>query len=182
MGDHATGLAIDGAMQYRICNKWGGAMSNDILAKLDPTGPRRYVGVGMLLVLGGLLLYLAFVQPPASLGWQALLIGLGLFALWLSHRMLLATTRQLFLTRDALIDSEGRVLVRVDEIEAIDRGMFALKPSNGFMLRLKNPAPREWHPGLWWRIGRRLAVGGVTPGSQSRPMADIISMMIAERT
>jgi hypothetical protein len=73
------------------------------------------------------------------------------------------------------------VLARIDDVVAVDRGMFAIKPSNGFMLKLKTPAPRAWHPGLWWRLGRRLAVGGVTPGSQTRPVADIISVMIAER-
>lgn len=156
-------------------------MSKEILATLDATGPRRFVGLGMLLFLGGLLLYVAFARPPAHLGWQALLIGFGLFSLWLAHRMQTATTRKLLLTEDALIDSEGTVLARIDEIEAVERGMFAMKPSNGFMLKLKNPAPREWHPGLWWRLGRRLAVGGVTPGRQARPMADMISVMLTQR-
>lgn len=156
-------------------------MTEHILATIDPTGPRRFVGVGVLLALGGLLLYLAFAQPPAELGWQAVLVLLGVFALWLTHRLQLATTRKLFLTEDALIDSEGRILARIDQVEAVDRGMFAMKPSNGFMLKLKHPAPRAWQPGLWWRMGRRLAVGGVTSGSQTRPMADIIAAMIAER-
>jgi hypothetical protein len=80
-----------------------------------------------------------------------------------------------------LTDSEGTVLARVEDIVAVNRGAFAIKPSNGFTLTLKNPAPRAWQPGLWWRLGRRVAVGGVTPGSQARPMADIIAVMVARR-
>lgn len=156
-------------------------MNEEILATIDPTGPRRYVGLGMLLFLGGLLLYVAFARPPAVIGWQLLLIGLGLVALWLAHRMQSATTKKLHLTKTALVDSDGTVLTLIDDIDAVERGMFAMKPSNGFMLKLKNPAPREWHPGLWWRWGRRLAVGGVTPGRQARPMADVISVMISQR-
>lgn len=156
-------------------------MDKEILATLDATGPRRYVGLGMLMLLGGLLLYVAFASPPAVLGWQILLIVFGLAALWLAHRMQTATTRKIFLTEDELVDSDGKVLTRLEDVEAVERGMFAMKPSNGFMLKLKNPAPREWHPGLWWRLGRRLAVGGVTPGRQARPMADIIAVMIAQR-
>ena len=156
-------------------------MNEEILATIDPTGPRRYVGLGMLLFLGGLLLYVAFARPPAVIGWQLLLIGLGLVALWLAHRMQSATRKKLHLTKTALVDSDGTVLTLIDDIDAVERGMFAMKPSNGFMLKLKNPAPREWHPGLWWRWGRRLAVGGVTPGSQARPMADIIAVIIARR-
>ena len=154
---------------------------DDILAVVDPRGPRRIIGISMLLALGGLVLYLAFVQPPANLLWQAFLIGMGLVSLWFAYRMQEATTRKLFLTETALTDSDGTVLARVEDIVAVHRGAFAIKPSNGFTLTLKNPAPREWQPGLWWRLGRRVAVGGVTPGSQARPMADIIAVMIARR-
>lgn len=156
-------------------------MREDILAELDPSGPRRWLAVALLLSLGGLVLYLAFAQPPASLLWQIFLIGMGLFSLWFAHRLQMATTRKLWLTKEALMDSDGTVLARVEDIVAVNRGMLALKPSNGFMLQLKNPAPREWQPGLWWRLGRRVAVGGVTPGSQARPMADVIAVMIAQR-
>ena len=122
---------------------------------------------------------MAFAQPPAILTWQAFLVLLGLGCLWFAHRLQLATTRKLHLTETALIDSEGEVLARVEDIVSVNRGMLAIKPSNGFMLLLKDPAPRAWQPGLWWRFGRRVAVGGVTSGGQTRPMADIIAAMIA---
>lgn len=160
----------------------GRNMSEDILAEVDPSGPRRWIAIGMLLALGGLLIYIAFAQPPSGLGWQVFLVAVGLFCLWGSHRLQAATSRKLYLTETVLRDSDGVVLARTDDIIAVDRGMLAIKPSNGFMLKLQNPAPRAWQPGLWWRFGRRLAVGGVTPGSQTRPMADIISVMIARRS
>jgi hypothetical protein len=156
-------------------------MDDEILAEVDPRGPRRVIGIGMLLTLGGLVLYLAFVQPPANFLWQAFLIGMGLVSLWMAHKMQASTTRKLFLTEVSLTDSDGRVLAQVDDIVAVNRGAFAMKPSNGFTLTLRNPAPRAWQPGLWWRLGRRVAVGGVTPGSQARPMADIIAVMVARR-
>ena len=43
----------------------------------------------------------------------------------------------------------------------------------------KVSAPVE--PGLWWRIGRRIGVGGVTPASQSKVMADLITARLIER-
>ena len=156
-------------------------MTENILAEVNPNGPRRWIAVAMLLILGGLLVYLAIVAPPAILLWQVFLIVLGVLCLWVAQRLQVATTRRLLLTETALMDSDGQVLARIEDIEAVNRGMLAIKPSNGFMLKLKNPAPRAWEPGLWWRFGRRLAVGGVTPGAQARPMADIISVMIATR-
>ncbi len=156
-------------------------MRDEIIAEVDPRGPRRIVGISLFLMLGGLVLYLAFVQPPASLGWQAFLIGMGLISLLMAYKLQVATTRKLLLTETALTDSDGTVLAMIEDVVAVNRGAFAMKPSNGFVLTLKNPAPRVWQPGLWWRLGRRVAVGGVTPGAQARPMADIISIMIAKR-
>lgn len=156
-------------------------MDEEILVEVDPSGGRRWIGIFMTASLGGLLLYLAFTHPPEAFGWQAFLVGLGVFCLWFAQRLHDATTRKLFLTKTAIVDSDGTVLTTIDDIVSVDRGMLAIKPSNGFMLKLKNPAPRAWQPGLWWRLGRWLAVGGVTNSGQTRPMADIISMMIAER-
>jgi hypothetical protein len=157
-------------------------MSEDIIAEVEPSGSRRWIGIAMLLALGGLILYLAFAQPPANFGWRVFLVVFGVGALWVAHRLQVATTKRLFLTESMLMDSDGVVLARTDEIVAVDRGMLAIKPSNGFMLKLKNPAPRAWQPGLWWRLGRRVAVGGVTSGGQTRAMADIIAVMIAKRS
>ena len=69
----------------------------------------------------------------------------------------------------------------IDEIESIDRGFFAFKPSNGFLLTTKSPGSRTWQPGLWWRIGRRIGVGGMTPGAQSKSVSEIIAIRVAQR-
>ena len=114
-------------------------MTDKILAEVDPRGPRRVIGIGMLLMLGGLVLYLAFLQPPASFVWQAFLIGMGLVSLWMAYKLQMATTRKLWLTKEALTDSDGTVIARVEDIVAVNRGAFAMKPSNGFTLKLKNP-------------------------------------------
>ena len=65
-------------------------------------------------------------------------------------------------------------------IASVDRGAFAFKPSNGFTVRLKSPAPRAWLPGLWWRLGRRVGVGGATPGKAARDMADVITILLKD--
>ena len=90
-----------------------------------------------------------------------------------------ATASRLILTQDTLSDADGTVLANVKDIVAVDRGMLAAKPSNGFVLRLDRGAPSAWRPGLWWRFGKRVAVGGVTSGAQTKPMADILSAMLS---
>ncbi|MFD1508932.1 hypothetical protein [Lacimonas salitolerans] len=158
-------------------------MENDeILARVQVSQGRRLMGVAMLVGLGAMLLYLSVVQPPAGLGWRVFLVVFGVLAVFLGVRMHTATALDLELTADVLRDSSGTVLARVDQIEGIDRGIFAFKPSNGFLLRLSARQPRRWAPGLWWRMGRRVGVGGVTPRHQTKFMAEVIQAHIGDRT
>ncbi|NBB81601.1 MAG: hypothetical protein GVY36_19530, partial [Verrucomicrobia bacterium] len=86
------------------------------------------------------------------------------------------------LTREELRSTDGTVIARVEEIEHLDRGFFAFKPSNGFLMRLSTKKKARWEPGLWWCLGRRVGIGGVTPGSQSKAMAEIIAALMHQRS
>jgi len=158
-------------------------MKDEVLAIVGASPPRRVIGVGSVLVLGVTAICVALLRPPSNPGWIVFLLALGLGALWLTDRMRKATSHRLELTREALRSSTGEVLVNVADVEAIERGAFAFKPSNGFTLVLKNNAqtgPKRWEPGLWWRLGRRVGVGGVTPGHQAKAMAEILSALMQE--
>ncbi|EPX85567.1 hypothetical protein [Salipiger mucosus] len=148
------------------------------LMRAGATLPRRVIGTGTMAGLGLLLLWLVIDKPPEAVIWQVFLIVFGAGALWLAQIMWRATGRQLILTDAALEDSSGAVLVRVENVEKVDRSMFAMKPSNGFLVLLKEPQPRAWQPGLWWRSGRRVAIGGVTAARDTKPMADALSMLV----
>jgi len=156
-------------------------MSDEILAIVEASAARRWMGVIMLAGLGGLLIYLALVAPPTPV-WQVFLIVVGVLAVWMAERMRRATEHRIELTETELSFSDGQVIARVAEIEKVDRGVFAMKPSNGFMVRTSKPAGRAWRPGLWWRVGRRIGVGGVTSAGQTKAMSEILSALVAQRS
>ena len=54
------------------------------LATASASAPRRWLGVGTLGLLGGLLLYVAFAAPPQNLAWLGFLIAMGLGAVFLA--------------------------------------------------------------------------------------------------
>ena len=154
---------------------------DEVLARIHAAPGRRWLGVISMLGLGGLLIYVALARPP-ELGWAVFLLVLGGASLMLAEKMRRSTMRVIELTRTELRDNTGDVIARVDDISNVDRGFFAFKPSNGFLLRTKTPAgPRVWHPGMWWRMGRQVGVGGVTPGSQTKFLTEILSALLAER-
>lgn len=152
----------------------------EVFAELRASMSRRFIGVGTMFGLGALLLYLALSQSFDALIWQVLLIALAGGALFAAMRMHQATAMYLVLTDEGLLDSEGHLLVSYDNIASVERGMLAFKPSNGFMIFAKTRLERRWRPGLYWVIGRRIGVGGVTAGSHSKFMADLMNMKLAE--
>jgi len=147
---------------------------------LAPSPGRRAIGVGSVGVLGLLMLWFVATQDPEP-QWRLGMAAMGLGALWMAWRMWQATSGYLVLERDALVSSDGRVLARMDDLVSVARGAFAFKPSNGFTLTLRASGPFAWEPGLWWRIGRRVGVGGVTPGTPARLMAELMQERIAAR-
>lgn len=155
-------------------------MSAHPIATLSASPPRRFFGVFVLGLLGALLVYLALTMPFS--GPQMLVLATGVFALFATMRLNNATKTSLILTETELRTSTGTVLTTVANMAAVERGAFAFKPSNGFLLRLKQPAPRRWVPGMYWGYGTRLGVGGVTGAPQSKGMAELISSMIAAQT
>lgn len=156
---------------------------NHIIAVIDPRPGRRVAAVGGIGALGALLMYVAATHPPAHLGWLLFLVVTGGGFLTLAWYMWGVTGVRLDLTHDELCEHAGRTLCSIDEVAAVDRGFFAFKPANGFRIRLKRPTTRGavYAPGLWWRIGRIVMVGGVTSGAQAKAMADLITVLLAKQ-
>ncbi len=156
-------------------------MNEEILATVEASRGRRFFGITTLSGLAVLLISIALFRPPAELGWQVFLVAMAAAAAWLADRMRRATQSRIELTQTEVRTSDGMVIAKIDEIQSLDRGMLAFKPSNGFLMKLRASDRAVWVPGLWWRVGRRVGVGGMTAASQTKFMAEIISAMMAER-
>lgn len=152
-------------------------MSDNILSIVEASAPRRLFGLSTLLVMGALLVYLGLTLPADLLG-RLFLLALGGFTLWAAEGMRRSTASAVELREDGIYDSDGTLIAALSNIKSLDRGVFAFKPSSGFILRLSDPMPRVWRPGLWWRFGRRVGIGGVTAAHQSKAMSEIVSALI----
>lgn len=154
---------------------------DDVIASLEPSLGRRWFGALSLGALGVVLILAAFVQPP-EIWWLKLLTPLlGLLFIWQAQWNLRVTATGLFLTRQGLFDGQGTLICALYNMREVDRGVFAFKPSNGFLVRLVEPEPKGWAPGLYWRLGKRLGIGGATHPAQNKAMAEAIEMLIMER-
>lgn len=152
-----------------------------VLARLTPSPARRTLALAMLAGLGLALFWLAAKAEGSGLLARGILLAMGFFGLWVAMALHRATRATLELTRDGQLREagpDGRVVAELAQMRAIERGTFAFKPSNGFLIRLNDSAPRAWAPGLWWRFRRSIGIGGVTPAAQGKLMAELLASMI----
>lgn len=152
------------------------------VARLEASPARRVFALAVLGALGILMIWLALSQPGGTLVLKALVLALGVGALLAARGMQRATARAVILDGTGLRDSAGVRIAEFAAIGSVDRGTFAFKPSNGFLVRLNRPGGRRlWQPGLYWRVGRRIGIGGVAHAAQAKAMADALAIMLATR-
>ncbi len=149
-----------------------------ILLMVSPL--RRWFALTALALLSGLCLYLVF-NSPFAFGITVIgsLIAAGAF--WAFAKMYQGTQLAVELRDEGLFLSDGRTLALMDQIEKVDRGTFSIKPTNGFTVILRDRQPFEFVPGLYWRSGRKLGLGGVTAPHMGKMMSEALAMRIAER-
>jgi len=147
---------------------------------LTPSPLRRVAGAGVLTALAALLFNLGLAHPPAALILRLFVLVLGVGAAWLGWRFWRATAATLELTAHELRERGGRRLALVAEMRMLRHGVFAFKPSSGFVITLADPAAPAFAPGLWWRLGRQLGVGGGAARHAARTMADTLSVLLTK--
>ncbi len=153
----------------------------EVLAELSVAPARWLFGVAMLLSLGALVIYLGSSAPQLGGVARVFLISVGILFVLSGERSRRMRGVSIWLTETRLIDSQGQLLATIDTITGVDRGVMAIKPSNGFLLYLDHKPGRAWVPGLWWRFGRFVGVGGSTQSAAAKFMAELIAMRVAAR-
>jgi|SRR5690606_5367551 len=146
--------------------------------------PSRARLTAILVALGGLSVILALLAAAVPPGRASLRVALGLAAL-LAAGATIAFWRgrnaALTIGADGIRDEGGRMIAPLDQVAGVDRGVFAMKPASGFVVRLTVAPGSRWVPGLWWRAGRLLGVGGLAPLAATRAAADLLTALIRSR-
>ena len=151
-----------------------------ILAEVGIAPARRFALLVGLFVLGGMLAILGVTSDAQFIG-RAILLVVGILLLYQAEVVRRTPIVTLQLTQEGLFQSDGVLLAAAEQFRSIDRGALAVKPTHGFTINLHEKQPRAWVPGLWWRIGRRVGVGGVTSAGAAKFMAEQIALMIASK-
>ena len=156
-------------------------MSKSVIAKLEASPVRRGLALFVMMLLGFLLLYLA-ITTYASFFHKVFLVVVVAAVFFMARAMQRGTSGHIELRDTGLFFENGRCLTLIDDITRVERGAFAFKPSNGFVVSLTQKTHRAWVPGLYWAFGTKIGIGGVTAPSDAKFMADSLAVLIAGRT
>jgi hypothetical protein len=154
----------------------------EILAVLRPAPARR---IALLLVsgaLGALLISVGLQAPEGGVLLRIVFVLGGVATLWGAVRVWQMTAVDLVLTPQDLRQSDGRMICALNDVVQVERGLAALRPATGFALILRAPMPVGWVPGLWWRRGSRVGVGGMTTRAGAKALADTIDAELRARS
>lgn len=156
---------------------------DDVLIRL-PSSPLRRWALMLLVALFAAI----FLQVGVELPMERPLVKigamlLGLLCIWQVIQLWKAGGRVIELTATELRENgTGRILARLEDIDRIDRSIIAWRPATGFLILLKQPS-RRWAttPGMWWRVGRRIGIGGITPKLEGKAMSELLAEMLRSR-
>lgn len=153
----------------------------DADVELRPSQGRRVLASTILAGVGLMFWWGAATNPDQVWSARAMMAGIGGLWFWGAYELWRATARAIIMTDVALVDSLGNKIADLDQIVGLDRGVFSIKPSNGVLLKLESGGPIQWVPGLWWRVGRRVGIGGLTPKAQTKMLTGALEMHLVER-
>lgn len=131
----------------------------------------RWALLAAIAALTGIFLTLGLRDGAVIMGILAIPTALAGIAVYRAKSMVVR------FDGEAVFDDTGFVLCRIDQIVKVERGLGPLNPSSGFVIRTHEPQGSGWSPGLWWRFGRRIGIGGATSARAGRNMASAIDLV-----
>lgn len=157
---------------------------SEVLIRLPASPLRRWAALILLGLFAAMFLQIGVELPADRLLPKAGALLLGLGVIWQAIQLWQASGRGLELTVEGLRETgTGRMLARVEDIAEVNRSVFAYRPATGFLILLHRPTgTAAWAPGMWWRFGRRIGVGGVTPKMEGKALAELLGEMVRSRS
>ena len=112
-----------------------------------------------------------------------LLIPIIIFLLFLFKAFLARYSNVGFLINEiGLFNLDKSLICKIEDIEKVDVSPYTFKAANGFIVLLKTKNSFKAIPGLYWRLGKRISIGGLISKSESKFLSGTLLEILNKKT
>ena len=72
------------------------------------------------------------------------------------------------LNQEGIFNLDNTIICRIEDIETIDTSPYTFRSANGFIVFLRERSTFKIVPGLYWRLGNRISIGGLVSKAESK--------------
>ena len=123
-------------------------------------------------VIFGLLLFLCYtiskIEEEITLLDFLLIPTIVFLAFWFRSFLKRYSKVGFLINQSGLFNLDGSIICEIGDIERIDVSPYTFKSANGFIVILKTKSSFKSIPGLYWRLGNRLSIGGLVSKNESK--------------
>ena len=132
----------------------------------------------------GLLLFLSYtvsnIEEEITFLDFLLIPTIVFFGLWFIRFLKRYSKIGFLINQSGLFNIDGSVICKIDDIERIDVSPYTFKSANGFIVILKTKSSFKSIPGLYWRLGKRLSIGGLVSKNESKFLSQTLLSFFEE--
>ena len=133
------------------------------------------LGLTIFILLIFLLYQISRLNKEISL-IDFLLIPLSIFiAFWFKRFLSQYSNVGFLINKMGLYDLHENLICRISDIQRVDSSPYTFKSANGFIIILKEKTSFQLVPGLYWRLGRRISVGGLISKNESKLLSTAVA-------
>ncbi|MEM0977526.1 MAG: hypothetical protein AAGJ34_08330 [Pseudomonadota bacterium] len=156
-------------------------MSDQETVLFAPISAGRYWFGIACLSLPALFIVFALSQGVVTRLWaMGFLMAIASAFLWAAYRMYSVPRAGLLFDGRVLRTEDGLVVAALTDIDVVQTGIFAMRPSNGFSLIMKEADHLPTRPGIFWRQGKMIGIGGILAAAETRAIGRLMQAKLKE--
>ena len=136
-------------------------------------------------VIFGLLLFLCYtiskIEEEITSVDFLLIPTIVFLALWFTRFLKRYSKVGFLINQSGLFNLDGSIICEIGDIEIIDVSPYTFKSANGFIVILKTKNSFKLIPGLYWRLGKRLSIGGLVSKTESKFLSQALLRFYEEK-
>ena len=137
------------------------------------------------LVIFSLLLFMiytiSFLDGKTSLSDFLFLPLILLLGFWFKNFLKKYSKVGFLINEQGLFNLDKSPICKMHEIDRVDASPYTFKSANGFIIILKTKNSFESVPGLYWKLGKRISIGGLVSKNESKFLAGLLMQFLEKQ-